>query len=102
MSEGKENILKYNQFGFCKFKEHCKTKDEHRTCESRTTCKSSCTKRQTKDCGTFSNSGQCRFNEQCSYKHVEKVNQSEINGFVTQLMGNMKQILVYFFLKSKL
>ena len=75
------SICKFNQTGFCKFKEHCRKKHENEICENINECtKQKCTKRHPKVCKNYTKYNKCRFNDVCAYYHEKEGNiQEELN-----------------------
>ena len=68
-------ICKFNQNGFCKFKQHCKKKHDNEICGNPSECKhETCEKRHPKICRYFSKDGNCRHGDKCSYLHKQKLN----------------------------
>ena len=70
MSDQNQSICKYNQTGFCKFKEKCQKRHEDQLCEAHPQCTNrECEKRHPKVCRNFSAKGECSHNEKCAYSH---------------------------------
>ena len=70
--EGGGIICKFNQTGFCKYRDKCRHKHNDKACENKTTCnKENCKLRHPKLCRTFRSTGKCRHNENCAYSHAE-------------------------------
>ena len=94
-----EDICKYNQTGFCKFRDHCRKKHENETCEGeQSNCnQQNCNKRHPKVCRNFNTTRKCRFKDDCVYLHVEKENsnnKSEINETSTKIMRKHENEIV--------
>ena len=86
MSGEGEEICKYSQTGFCKYREQCRNKHENELCEDSSKCsKKPCTKRHPKECKGFSVKGHCRFNKSCGYKHSN--NHNEMNKAIADLLS---------------
>jgi hypothetical protein len=88
MSLKKCIVCKFNQTGFCKFKEHCRNEHNNETCENLSECTDgTCTKRHPKVCRNFTEDKKCRYKEKCAYLHIEKVNnQNKVNEAMTLLV----------------
>ena len=87
------NICKYNQTGFCKFREQCKKPHDNQACENTDCRKENCTRRHPKVCKHFDTKGKCRYKEGCAYQHVEKVNIEKLFEIVSQVtITNLKEI----------
>ena len=70
MSEG--SICKYNQRGYCKFKQSCRKRHENKTCKEENACNiKECIYRHPKVCINFVGENSCRFGEDCAYKHKD-------------------------------
>ena len=64
-------ICKYNQMGFCKYRQQCTKMHVNEVCKKHLQCKdSTCTLRHPKKCKTFSAFGNCKF-VKCAYFHVK-------------------------------
>ena len=75
MSEG--SVCKFNQRGYCKFKESCRKKNEKEKCQNEDTCSSKeCPYRHPQVCRYFSKETLCRFGEDCAYKHKPEIKSS--------------------------
>ena len=76
-----DEICQYEKYGYCKFKSECKRKHLSEECKDLENCKSikSCDKRHPKRCKKH-DSGKCRFEETCAYKHLKptKIKEYEI------------------------
>ena len=88
MSQKQVLICKFNQTGFCKFKEHCKKEHNNEVCGNLNECKDEkFTKRHPNICKNFTEDKNCRHKDRCAYLHTEKVNyQTTINEQVTLLI----------------
>ena len=74
-----DNVCKYNQFGFCKFGDLCRKPHVNELCKNLHCEKKLCLKRHPKECKYFATNNTCKFEKQgCAYKHVESINQSDI------------------------
>ena len=81
-----EGICKYNQTGFCKFRENCKKLHNNEVCNDKSDCRSeTCTKRHPKVCKNFKHQGYCRHKDQCSYQHIEHINGEKLKDILLQI-----------------
>ena len=74
-------ICKYNQTGFCKYREGCKNKHVNDKCEKSKCDEEDCEKRHPKECKKYSNN-KCRFNKECGYRHCKTIistDQNQVN-----------------------
>ena len=61
----------FHQFGHCRFGDHCRKSHTKETCTNLPcTTIVSCTKRHPRLCKYFALSGQCKFNQECSFLHM--------------------------------
>ena len=67
-------ICKYNQKGYCKFKNKCRKHHENKTCPADNCRQKDCFYRHPKVCRNFSKEGFCLFGEDCAYKHNIRTN----------------------------
>ena len=79
-----ERVCRFNQFGFCKFKNNCFKKHVDITCENEKCFKSDCELRHPKKCRYFSEYSYCKFGEYCRFGH-EKVKKSNIDKEIEKL-----------------
>ena len=78
MEDDHGSICKFNQLGFCKFREHCRKKHENTICEKASECtEEKCIKRHPKICKNYIKDNNCRFNNKCAYHHKENENNQE-------------------------
>ena len=90
-----DEIFKYNQTGFCKFKEDCRKTHNNIMCENSEVCMGeTCSKRHPKDCKNFSKSGSCRHKEKCAYKHTQPINyQAKLDeAMLMRILGHQQKI----------
>ena len=90
MSNLSEQICKYNQSGFFRFKERCRKTHEHIMCKNHTTCnEKDCIKRHPKLCINMNKAEGCRFKEDCAYRHNDSnsTQQKEINEAVAVVVS---------------
>ena len=81
-----EVICKYNQSGFCKFRENCLRIHNNEVCNNISDCKSeNCTKRHPKVCNNFKKHGYCRHKEQCSYQHIQQIDGEMLKNMLLQI-----------------
>ena len=79
-------ICKYNQTGFCKFRENCPKVHNNEVCNNKSDCRSvTCTKRHSKVCKNFKDHGYCRHKEQCSYQHIEQIDGVKLKDMLLQI-----------------
>ena len=81
-----EEICQYDKFGFCKFRKECKRRHFNEECKDLDKCSSikTCRKRHPKHCKRY-DSGQCRYKEDCTYKHQEPIKNMEQAQMVEKL-----------------
>ena len=84
-----ENICRFNQVGFCKFKSECEKRHNNETCRVKNCAPSRCTKRHPKNCRTYSNDGFCKFKKDCAYSHTERLKREDLE-VITEEMKNIK------------
>ena len=86
-----EEICKYNQYAFCKFRTNCRKRREKELCSQSTDCKSEkCLKIHPKVCRNYAKHKGCRHAEKCAYTHIAEVTitkQNEMNDLVAQIMS---------------
>ena len=88
MSQEQVSICKFNQSGFCKFKQFCKKEHVNEICESQSECKREiCTKRHPKICRNFMKDGSCRHDNKCAYLHTEKIKQSDAQQKLNEILA---------------
>ena len=93
IAENPAEVCKYNQTGFCKFREQCKKPHVNQVCENADCRKENCTRRHPKVCKHFNTKGKCRYKEECAYQHVEQVNIEKLFEIVSQVtITNHKEI----------
>ena len=64
------NICKYNQSGFCKYKDKCRRKHYSENCEDKSDCRAhNCPKRHPKECKNITKTGKCKYGDKCAYNH---------------------------------
>ena len=86
MSKPSHAVCKYNQTGFCKYKDICKKVHENKICENLNNCvRKDCIRRHPKTCKQFSKEEGCNFKNDCAYLHVndKPIHQNEINHAVS-------------------
>ena len=72
------SLCKFNQIGFCKFREHSRKMHENTICEKAGECtEENCIKRHSKICKNYIKDNKCRFNNKCAYHHKENENNQE-------------------------
>ena len=74
-----EVVCKYFQCGFCKFGESCRKQHVNEMCSTQSCTLSSCMKRHPKVCRYFLFQKSCKFEENCSHKHIDFNNQNDIS-----------------------
>ena len=81
-------ICKYYQLGYCKYKGSCRRNHDHEMCNNIEDCKdTNCTKRHPKPCKIFKEKGKCRFDVDCAYLHRSETNsQNKLNEILSQCM----------------
>ena len=79
-----ERVCRFNQFGFCKFKNKCFRKHVDITCENAKCLKSDCHLRHPKKCRYFFEYSYCKFREYCRFGH-DKVGKSTIDNEIEKL-----------------
>ena len=65
-------VCKYNQTGFCKFKEHCRNRHEAEICGNSKCEKMECEKRHPRPCKFYLLYNFCKFGDNCAYRHEER------------------------------
>ena len=87
MASRQVDLCKYNQTGFCKFKDLCPKRHENTVCKNTDKCtEENCPKRHPKVFRHFSNSESCRHNDKCAYKHQQNDGQIKLYEQVTLLL----------------
>ena len=81
MTEQQDNICKFNQRGFCKFKESCLKRHENKVCKDLNECRNKkCQERHPQICKYFDKDKKCRHKEKCAYFHREETDaQQKLN-----------------------
>ena len=78
MEDHHGSICKFNQTGFCKFREHCRKKHENTICDKSNECmEEKYIKRHPKLGKNYIKYNKCRFNNECAYLHKEDENSQE-------------------------
>ena len=73
-----EHICRYNQTGYCKFKNLCRYRHIDEVCDV-TDCENhECLKRHPRVCRYFQFRGYCKFSDHCAYAHQERKEVKEI------------------------
>ena len=67
-------VCKFNQFGYCKFRNNCFRKHVNTICENVRCFGSDCQQRHPRKCRYFSKYNYCKFGEYCKFKHDENIN----------------------------
>jgi hypothetical protein len=90
-------ICKFNQFGYCKYKEMCRKQHENKKCENISCELKSCTLRQPKLYKFFREYCFCKFGEYCKFIHFEKDNHMDIykkeNEMIMKKLANIDKQL---------
>ena len=86
-------ICKFNQTGFCKFREGCNKTHNNKLCEKTNDCtEESCKQRHPKDCKNFSKDGFCRHKDKFVYKHAQPHNnQDKLHDTIIMLILGQQQ-----------
>ena len=82
MSQSSVKVCKYNQTGFCKYKDQCQKTHDYQKCENPTSCKrKECSKRHPKPCKNYLKEEAYRFKGDCanSPEDVNSTSQRDIN-----------------------
>ena len=88
MSQERGTICKFNQTGFCKFKQLCKKEHVKEICQNQSDCKNEmCTLRHPKICRHFSRDGSCRHHNRCAYMHTEKIKESDAQQKLNEILA---------------
>ena len=90
MSMSSNQVCKYNQTGFCKYKDACNKVHENKVCEHPRTCiRKDCNERHPKTCKHFSKKEGCHYKEECAYLHKNRksIQQDEINHAVSVVVS---------------
>ena len=86
-----EETCKYNQTGFCKFRQNCQKRHEQTICQENHDYKSmGCSLRHPKVCKSYEKEGTCRFKDECAYKHQNNLADA-MNSSHTQEIKNIQQ-----------
>ena len=78
------SVCRFNQYGFCKFKNTCFRKHVNSICENVRCFKSDCELRHPKMCRYFLKYSHCKFGEYCKFKHQDN-SSSVINKEIEKL-----------------
>ena len=73
----RNSVCRFNQFGFCKFRNSCFRKHINSNCENDRCLKSDCELRHPKMCRYYSEYSYCKFGEYCKFKHQEIIETKE-------------------------
>ena len=86
-----ENICKYNQSGFCKYKDKCKRKHFFENCDKKHDCTSqNCPKKHPKQCKNTTKNGKCKYEEKCEYDHDKSSKEKEqVTLSLTEAVANI-------------
>ena len=85
MAQQQVDLCQHNQTGFCKFRDKCPKRHENTVCENTDHCSAEkCNKRHPQICRNFDYNGKCRHKEQCAYKHIHRVKQTDLNEQIKQ------------------
>ena len=88
MSQEQVTICKFNQTGFCKFKQFCKKEHVNEMCESQSESKTEmCTKRHPKICRNFIKDGECGHGNKCAYMRTEKIKQLDAQQKLNEILA---------------
>ena len=71
------NICKFNQSGYCKFRQMCHKQHENQICQEFNCDRKTCILRHPKLCKYFETNGFCKFKEDCAFTHSRIVKSSE-------------------------
>ena len=75
LSEG--SICKFNQKGYCKFKQNCRNRPQNEICQHEDTCRSTESPyRHPTGCRNYFREGLCRFGDGFAYRHKTDINWS--------------------------
>ena len=66
-----DNACFFHQYGHCKFGSHCRKNHTKETCSNFPCTLQTCVKRHPKLCRYFVMTGQCKFNDTCSFLHKQ-------------------------------
>ena len=67
-----EAICRFNQNGYCKYKNHCFRKHVDKICENGRCSASNCNLRHPRNCKYFFQYRYCKFGQFCRFNHEEK------------------------------
>ena len=72
-------VCKYNQQGFCKYRQLCKKQHNNQICPSHPSCQNlACQMRHPRQCRSFNKLGKCKFSN-CAYLHVPDENSNKLD-----------------------
>ena len=91
------NTCKFHQYGHCKFGSSCRNIHTLETCTNHLCDKLTCSLRHPKPCKYHTQSLNCIFGASCSYFHVNKVNEDNIE----TLKNDLKYVLALLTEKEK-
>ena len=84
-----QNICRFNQVGFCKYKSECGKIHKNEICKDRNCDTGRCTKRHPKSCRNYLKHQFCNFGKDCAYLHTDTVKKEHFNEVVED-MKNIK------------
>jgi hypothetical protein len=83
------NVCKYNQSGFCKYRDKCKRIHNLENCKNKSDCTSqNCPNRHPKQCKNISRNGKCKYEEKCAYDH-DKSSKEREQATLTEAVANL-------------
>ena len=74
----KENVCRFNQFGYCKFGNTCFRRHENRLCENEHCEGQTCLYRHPRRCRFFFEYKYCKFGTYCRFKHEASASQDTL------------------------
>ena len=90
-------ICKFNQYGYCRYKEMCRKQHINEKCENSSCERKACSLRHPKLCKFFRENGFCKFGEWCKFIHFEKENNldnyEKENEFILEKLANIDKKL---------
>ena len=94
MAEENDDLCRFYQKGFCKFRQHCHKRHKSQICKDLNECRNKkCQERHPQVCKYFAKDQKCRYSEKCAYLHTENLNaQDKLNAILGQALTEQIKI----------